>query len=88
MTKSNTSIIDALNVTIEPELDQIMMDMADLQFGFGSYGKAVEWIAKKHTYEQLLKLQDAYKVLWESVQDAAQLSKEMASADPFDTTAL
>ena len=68
---TNSTIIDALNTTIDPVLDKIIMDMADLEHGFGSYDKAVEWAAKKCTYEQAMTLSKAYQKLAQAMQDVA-----------------
>ena len=74
MTSSNI-IITALNTTIDPILDKIIMDAADLENGFNSYQKAVDFAATRCTYEQAIALSAAYKRLSQTMEDiAAQTS--------------
>lgn len=68
---TNSTIIAALNVTVNPELDKIIMDMADLENGFSSYEKAVVHAASKCTYEEAMTLRDAYAKLAQAMQDVA-----------------
>jgi excinuclease UvrABC helicase subunit UvrB len=68
---TNSTIIAALNVTVDPELDKIIMDMADLENGFRSYEKAVVYAASRCTYEEAMTLRDAYAKLAETMQDVA-----------------
>jgi hypothetical protein len=68
---TNSTIIAALNVTVDPELDKIIMDMADLENSFRSYEKAVVYAASRYTYEEVMTLRDAYAKLAETMQDVA-----------------
>jgi excinuclease UvrABC helicase subunit UvrB len=68
---TNSTIIAALNVTVDPELDTIIMDMADLENSFRSYEKAVMYAASRCTYEEAMTLRDAYAKLAETMQDVA-----------------
>jgi hypothetical protein len=70
MTSSNI-IITALNTTIDPILDKIIMDAADLENGFNSYEKAVDFAATRCTYEQAMTLSAAYKRLSQTMEDIA-----------------
>ena len=68
---TNSTIIAALNVTVDPELDKIITGMADIECGFGSYEKAVRYAASRSTYEEVMKLRDAYTKLAQTMQDVA-----------------
>ena len=68
---TNTSIIAALNVTVDPDLDKIIMDLADLENSYQSYEKAVAIAFSICTYQQAMQLCDAYKKLAQTMQDAA-----------------
>jgi hypothetical protein len=68
---TNSNIIAALNATSDPALDKIITDMADIECGFGSYEKAVKYAASKCTYEEAMKLRDAYMKLATTMQDVA-----------------
>ena len=68
---TNSTIIAALNATSDPALDKIITDMADIECGFGSYEKAVKYAASKCTYEEAMKLRDAYMKLATTMQDVA-----------------
>ena len=74
MTSSNI-IITALNTTIDPILDKIIMNAADLENGFNSYEKAVEFSATRCTYEQAIILSIAYKRLAQTMEDIASHTK-------------
>ena len=71
MTNTQSTIIAALNVTVDPELDKIITGMADIECGFGSYEKAVRYAASRCTYEEAMKLRDAYTKLAQVMQDVA-----------------
>jgi excinuclease UvrABC helicase subunit UvrB len=73
---TNSTIIAALNVTVDPELDKIIMDMADLENGFRSYEKAVVYAASRYTYEEAMTLRDAYAKLAETMQDVASATTD------------
>jgi excinuclease UvrABC helicase subunit UvrB len=68
---TNSTIIAALNVTVDPELDKIIMDMSDLENSWGSYEKAVVYAASRCTYEEAITLRDAYAKLAQTMQDVA-----------------
>jgi len=68
---TNSTIIAALNVTVDPELDKIITGMADIECGFGSYEKAVRYAASRCTYEEAMTLRDAYTKLAQTMQDVA-----------------
>ena len=68
---TNSTIIAALNVTVDPELDKIITGMADIECGFGSYEKAVAFAASRCTYEEAMTLRDAYAKLAQTMQDVA-----------------
>jgi hypothetical protein len=65
---TNSTIIAALNATSDPALDKIITDMADIECGFGSYERAVRYAASRSTFEELMKLRDAYEKLAETMQ--------------------
>ena len=68
---TNSTIIAALNVTVDPELDKIITGMADIECGFGSYEKAVAFAASRCTYEEAMTLRDAYAKLAQTMQHVA-----------------
>jgi hypothetical protein len=68
---TNSNIIAALNATSDPALDKIITDMADIECGFGSYERAVRYAASMSTYEEIMKLRDAYMKLATTMQDVA-----------------
>ena len=74
MTSSNI-IVTALNTTVDPVLDKIIMDAADLENGFNSYQKAIEFSATRCTYEQAMILAIAYKRLAQTMEDIASHTK-------------
>ena len=74
MTSSNI-IVTALNTTVDPILDKIIMDAADLENGFNSYQQAVEFSATRCTYEQAMILATAYKRLAQTMEDIASHTK-------------
>ena len=68
---TNSNIIAALSATSDPALDKIIIGMADIECGFGSYERAVRYAASKCTYEEAMKLRDAYMKLATTMQDVA-----------------
>ena len=68
---TNSTIIAALNATEDPALDNIIIGMADIECGFGSYEKAVAFAASRCTYEEAMTLRDAYAKLAKAMQDVA-----------------
>ena len=68
---TNSTIIAALNATEDPALDNIIIGMADIECGFGSYEKAVQYAASRCTYEEAMTLRDAYAKLAKAMQDVA-----------------
>ena len=68
-------IVTALNTTVDPVLDKIIMDAADLENGFNSYQQAVEFSATRCTYEQAMILATAYKRLAQTMEDIASHTK-------------
>lgn len=68
---SSNIIITALNVTVDPDLDQIIINAADLENGFDSYEQAIAFAATRCTYEQAMKLCNAYKILAQTMKDIA-----------------
>jgi hypothetical protein len=75
MTNTQSTIIAALNVTVDPELDKIITGMADIECGFGSYEKAVRYAASRSTYEEVTKLRAAYEKLAETMQHVATVKQ-------------
>ncbi len=72
---TNSTIIAALNATSNPALDKIITDMADIECGLGSYEKAVRYAASKSTYEEIMKLREAYEKLAETMQHVATVKQ-------------
>ena len=68
---TNSTIIAALNATEDPALDNIIIGMADIECGLGSYEKAVAFAASRCTYEEAMTLRDAYAKLAQTMQDVA-----------------
>jgi len=66
---ANTTVIDALNVTVDPELDRIIMYAADVEKYWHSYEKAVAYAASQCTREQAMRLSIAYKTLTQTMED-------------------
>jgi hypothetical protein len=69
------TIINALNTTIDPVLDKLIMDAADVEHYWHGYEKAVEFAASRCTYEQAMILAVAYKKLAQTMEDIASHNK-------------